>query len=84
LDESVTNESVSKHLGDVVEGTSVGTGERGEELGVWCDIEKVRKVYKLSDVGKKGKKGAVNGDADRDEKKEMESVILGIMTLKGS
>tara|TARA_R110002003_G_scaffold140_24_gene12905 strand:+ start:2684 stop:3229 length:546 start_codon:yes stop_codon:yes gene_type:complete len=84
LDESVTNESVSKHLGDVVEGTSVGIGERGEELGAWCDVEKVRKVYKLSDGGKKGKKGAVNGDAGRDEKKEMESVILGIMTLKGS
>jgi EKC/KEOPS complex subunit CGI121/TPRKB len=85
---------VSKHLGAVVEGTSVPIGELGEELGSFCEVDKVRKVYKLGagDAQKKGKKGAVvNGDAVRekdgrivDERKEMESVILGIMALKGS
>ena len=86
-DSSITNESVSQHLGDVVEGTSVQIEEAGEELGEWCDVEKVRKVYKLGDgAAKKGKKGVVvNGDAGKkDERKEMESVILGIMALKGS
>jgi EKC/KEOPS complex subunit CGI121/TPRKB len=84
LDESITNESVSKHLGDVVKGTSVKIGERGEELGECCDEEKVKKVYKLGGGGIKGKKGAMNGDAGIDQRKDLESVILGTMTLKGS
>ncbi|KAH6862622.1 kinase binding protein CGI-121-domain-containing protein [Alternaria alternata] len=69
-DESITNESVSSHLGSAVEGTS---------------------VYKLGgDGGKKGKKGAVNGDGGdverrkAEEKKDIESVVLGIIALKGS
>jgi EKC/KEOPS complex subunit CGI121/TPRKB len=91
-DESITNESVSKHLASAVEGTCVAVGELGEELGMWCDVDKVRKVYKLGggDGGKKGKKGGVvngDGDAERrkaEEKKEIESVVLGIIALKGS
>jgi EKC/KEOPS complex subunit CGI121/TPRKB len=85
-DEGITNETVSEHLGEVVQGSSVPIGELGEELGSFCEVDKVRKVYKL-DAGKKGKKGAVvNGDTG-DEKRvreEMESVILGVMALKGS
>jgi EKC/KEOPS complex subunit CGI121/TPRKB len=94
FDEGITNESVGKHLGSVVQGTSVPIGEEGSELGSYCEVEKVKKVYKLSvgDASKKGKKGAVvNGDAGGekegrsvDERKEMEGVILGIMALKGS
>lgn len=90
-DESITNESVSSHLGSAVEGTSVELGETGEELGMWCDVDKVRKAYKLGgDGGKKGKKGAVNGDGGdverrkAEEKKDIESVVLGIIALKGS
>ncbi|RII16481.1 hypothetical protein CUC08_Gglean002919 [Alternaria sp. MG1] len=90
-DESITNESVSSHLGSAVEGTSVELGETGEELGMWCDVDKVRKVYKLGgDGGKKDKKGAVNGDGGdverrkAEEKKDIESVVLGIIALKGS
>ncbi|CAN9180910.1 unnamed protein product [Alternaria sp. RS040] len=90
-DESITNESVSSHLGSAVEGTSVELGETGEELGMWCDVDKVKKVYKLGgDGGKKGKKGAVNGDGGdverrkAEEKKDIESVVLGIIALKGS
>jgi len=84
VDEAVTNESVSKHLGHVVEGTSVVISEGGEELGEACDVDRVRKMYKLSDMGVAGKKGNMSGDSRRDEKKEMEAVILGIMALKGS
>ncbi|KAH8626656.1 hypothetical protein IG631_18674 [Alternaria alternata] len=90
-DESITNESVRLHLGSAVEGTSVELGETGEELGMWCDVDKVRKAYKLGgDGGKKGKKGAVNGDGGdverrkAEEKKDIESVVLGIIALKGS
>jgi EKC/KEOPS complex subunit CGI121/TPRKB len=78
-DKSITNESVSQHLGSVVQGTSVPIGELGEELGSFCEVEKVRKVYKLSAGGKGKKSGDIGG-----ERKEMESVILGTMALKGS
>ncbi|KAF1837111.1 CGI-121-domain-containing protein [Decorospora gaudefroyi] len=88
-DEAITAESVGKHLGDVVKGTSVGLREDGDELGAWCDVEKVRKVYKLGGgEGQKGKKsGVANGHGEEkegEEKKEMESVILGTIALKGS
>ncbi|KAF2822621.1 CGI-121-domain-containing protein [Ophiobolus disseminans] len=85
-DGSVTNQSVSEHLGRVVEGECVKIGEEGWELGAVCDVERVRKAYKVNGGGgKKGKKGAADGDDDKkDERKELESVILGIMTLKGS
>jgi EKC/KEOPS complex subunit CGI121/TPRKB len=89
VDAVITNESVSSHLGSVVEGTSVQVGEDGEELGLACDIDKVRKLYKLGADGaaKKGKKGAVvngNGGEKQGARKEMESVILGTIALKGS
>ncbi|KAG9194267.1 hypothetical protein G6011_04302 [Alternaria panax] len=92
-DESITNESVSTHLGGAIEGTSVELGEAGDELGMWSDVDKVRKVYKLGggDGGNKGKKGGVVnghvGDVESrkaEEKKEIESVVLGIIALKGS
>jgi EKC/KEOPS complex subunit CGI121/TPRKB len=83
---------VGAHLGGAVEGTSVALGETGEELGMWCDVEKVRKMYKLGggNAGKKGGKGGVvNGESDverrkAEEKKEIESVVLGVIALKGS
>jgi EKC/KEOPS complex subunit CGI121/TPRKB len=89
VDPGITNESVSRHLGSVVQGTSVEISEEGIELGQGCDVEKVRKVYKLgAESGtKKGKKGAVvNGDGDekKQERMDMESVILGTIALKGS
>lgn len=81
----ITAESVSKHLGENVKGESIEIGEEGEELGRFADVEKIRGVYKLGDVGKgKGKKGVVNGGVVRDERKELEGVILGMMTIKGS
>ncbi|KAF2875891.1 kinase binding protein CGI-121-domain-containing protein [Massariosphaeria phaeospora] len=84
LTPNITNESVSKHLGEFVKGESVAIGEEGEELGIWCDVGKVRKVYKLGEE-KKTKKGAVvNGNVEMDARKEIESVVLGMITLKGS
>jgi EKC/KEOPS complex subunit CGI121/TPRKB len=77
---------VSKHLGDVVKGTTVEIGEDGAELGEYGDVAKIRKVYKLNDAvkGKKGLKGDVSGGVEIDEKEEMEGVILGIMSVKGT
>lgn len=83
LSPDTTTESVGKHLGDAVEGESVAIGENGEELSRFADLGKIRKIFKLNDGGK-GKKGAaVNGEA-KDERKGLESVILGTMALKGS
>ncbi|KAF2679893.1 CGI-121-domain-containing protein [Lentithecium fluviatile CBS 122367] len=82
LADDVTRESVGRHLGEVVRGTSVEIREGGEELGMWADEGKIRKVYKLNGHGG-GKKGAMNGAA-KDERGELESVILGSITLKGS
>ncbi|EDU43735.1 CGI-121-domain-containing protein [Pyrenophora tritici-repentis] len=93
-DESITNESVSKHLESVIEGACVDIGETGEQLSMSRDVAKIRKVYKLgggdgAGAGKKGSKGAIvdghgNGEKMEDEIAKMESVILGIIALKGS
>ncbi|PSN65100.1 CGI-121-domain-containing protein [Corynespora cassiicola Philippines] len=93
LTPDVTRESVARHLGDVVRGQSVPLEDDGAEvLGSWCDVAKVRKIYKLNDMGaakggaKAKGKAAVNGlqGGIDDEKKQLESVILGMITLKGS
>jgi EKC/KEOPS complex subunit CGI121/TPRKB len=84
--EGVTEESVGKHLGEVVEGTPIAVGGECEELEMFADEAKIKKIYKLNDGGKgKGKKGAVNGNGvSSDEREQLESVILGTISLKGS
>lgn len=71
-----------------MKGESIEMGEEGDELGMFCDAEKVRAVYKLNDMGGGGKEkggGVINGmNGEVDEKKELEGVILGMMTIKGS
>lgn len=97
VDEGVTRESVAKHLGEVIDGESVkiDDGSEGGEVGSACDVAKVRKVYKLADMkkGEKHRVGVVNGKgsqnenrdaAEDDEKRRMESVVLGIIALKGT
>lgn len=87
-------------MGHVVQGTSVVLGEAGDELGQACDVARVQKVYKLGDVGANkgagaGKKEKTTRDGSgaqgqqqvemgRDQRKELESVILGMLSLKGS
>ena len=82
---------MSDHLGSVVQGTSVEIGEDGQELGMSCQLDKVRKVYKLgsADGGARPTNGnnGVGGNHQNnitDEKKHIESLVLGIMALKGS
>jgi EKC/KEOPS complex subunit CGI121/TPRKB len=89
LTPETTSESVANHLRGVVQGESIDIGERGEEIGAYADLQKLDATYKLGPVGGAkpggGKKGAVNGTAPEDDKrKEMEAVILGMMTIKGS
>lgn len=86
VDTAVTQQSVSEHLGRVVEGESVPIGEEGRELGDMCEVHRVKKVYKIACAkgGKKATKG-VKGDAGKkDDRSDLESVILGTIALKGS
>ncbi|KAL5119382.1 hypothetical protein ACEQ8H_002651 [Pleosporales sp. CAS-2024a] len=73
VDDTLTNQSVSDHLATLVDGSSVDIGEKGDELGQCCHVDKIRKVYKLGDAG-----------TTEDDKKHMELVILGTIALKGA
>jgi EKC/KEOPS complex subunit CGI121/TPRKB len=86
IDASVTYESVSEHLGSAVQGTSVDLSEDGSELGRAAEVHKIKKTYKITCAkgGKKGAKG-INGDAGKkDDRSDIEAVILGTIALKGS
>lgn len=86
---SVTAESVERHLEANVKGERIEFDDEG--LAGMSDLGRIRKIYKLNapDGGGKGKKkggevNGVNGDEERDERAEMESVVLGLMALRGS
>lgn len=75
-----------------VEGVEVERSDVDAWLGRTCDLDLVRKNYKL---GKPmiGKKGAINGvkDGEEDEilkkekeRREIERVVLGMMALRGA
>jgi EKC/KEOPS complex subunit CGI121/TPRKB len=90
-DEAITNQSVSAHLGSVVQGTSIEISDNGQELGMFCQLDKVRKVYKLpsADRAARGNKSKIasrdnHGNDCTDEKKDVESLVLATMALKGS
>ncbi|CAI6334728.1 unnamed protein product [Periconia digitata] len=90
LTPEVTNASVADHLTAVVQGVGVDEGEDGGQLGMFADMAKIRKVYKLNDVRSKGKVAKKPESKDQDEQTKvnervrMERDIMGIMTLKGS
>lgn len=84
VDESVTRESVSKHLGDVVEGESVEVDGDAEQLGMFAEVHRIKKVYKIACAKGKGKgKGVTQNGEKKDDKKDIQSVVLGTMALKG-
>lgn len=85
IDSAVTRDSVSEHLGRVVEGTSVEVGEEGIELGESCEVHRVKKVYKIGCAkGGKKTKGANGDQGKKDDRGDLESVVLGTIALKGS
>ncbi|KAF9690667.1 hypothetical protein EKO04_011432 [Ascochyta lentis] len=77
VDRTVTLHSVAAHLGRVVEGESVSVGEEGDEVGAFAEVHRVKKVYKIA-CAKGGSKG-MKGD-----RRDLESVVLGAIALKGS
>lgn len=78
----VTREGVSAFLGRVVEGRSVAVGELGTELGGKAEVHRIKKVYKIGCA--KGKGRGREGEVEKDDRRDLESVILGAMALKGS
>lgn len=82
----MTHESVSKHLGSAVEGTSVELSEDGGEMGEASEVHRIKKTYKITCAkgGRKEAKG-INGDAGKkDDRSDIEAVILGTIALKGA
>ncbi|KAF1930491.1 CGI-121-domain-containing protein [Didymella exigua CBS 183.55] len=87
-DDSVSNEKVGRHLGSAVEGVSVELSEDGGDLGRFAEVHRIKKVYKITCAKSTSGKGAKGGPAANAEKKDdrsdIEAVILGTMALKGS
>lgn len=82
--DSVTKESVEEHLTGAIEGTKVEFAD--EWLAQACDLEKVRKTYKIVKPQQAKGTRVVNGYAEkpRDARAEMEVQVLGLMALRGA
>jgi len=82
--ESFSKDSVEKHLNEVVDGTAIAFND--EWLSSICDLDKVRKNYKIAKPQAARGTRAVNGDASEghDEKGEVEVQVLGVMALRGA
>lgn len=76
----ITAADVGQHLKQHVEGQQVEVSD--EVLGELVDLSRLRKIYKLNSLPKKGAAKTVTSDVD--ERKELETSILGAMALKGS
>lgn len=77
---------MSKHLSSAIEGEAVELSEDGLELGSFAEVHRIKKTYKITCAkgGKKGAKG-INGDAGKkDDRSDIEAVVLGAIALKGS
>ena len=91
---TVAEEEVQRHVDENIKGRAVVFSD--ENLRDMSDMDRIRKVYKISlpaTVGKPGKPGkppthVVNGDAPKtpfpDELKSIETQILGAMALRGA
>ncbi|EFQ99707.1 cgi121 [Nannizzia gypsea CBS 118893] len=79
----ITHESISKHLGEAIEGTQVAFDDA--TLSQITDISKIQKAYKLSNVvdQKPSKKPTVDA-AEKTLKKRLETSIVGAIALRGS
>lgn len=87
----ITNERVQQHLSSAVEGKPIDFSD--QTLAQITDLERVRKIYKLSAPAvtegrqlAQGNAAVVNGkpgvmDHDR---KEIEVNVLGLMALRGA
>ena len=80
----VSKEGVEQHLREAVEGTAAEFSD--EWLEEVCDLDKVRKTYKLAKPQQAKGTKAMNGDAGtiRDERSDLEVQVLGLMALRGA
>ncbi|KAH0543579.1 hypothetical protein FGG08_002140 [Glutinoglossum americanum] len=85
---SITHESVTQHLEAVVEGTPIEFSDN--TLSKMTDMSRIRKIYKLntSQNMSSGKRMDASGNgvdyARLDERKELETVIIGTIALRGA
>lgn len=70
------------HLSSVMQGLAVGLGEGGEELGSAAEVHRIKKVYKIACAKGKGA-GRGKESGEKDDRREIEAVVLGTMALKG-
>jgi len=76
----LTATSIQQHLTASVQGTQVEPTD--EEIWRATDWARVRKVYKLPLVQKKGKEEATRSEDE--ERKELEIQVLAAMALRGA
>ena len=68
----------------MVEGESVEVEGDAELLGGFAEVHRIKKVYKIVCAKGKGKgKGVTLNGEKKDDRKDIESVVLGTMALKG-
>ena len=61
---------------------SVEVDGDAEQLGMFAEVHRIKKVYKIACANGKGKGVTQNGEK-KDDMKDIESVVLGTMSLKG-
>lgn len=76
---SVTSSSISSHLSTAVKGTA--TDHPLESISEISNLNAVRKIYKIKDVGRGG--GEKRDRDEEQERRELEVMVIGIMALRG-
>lgn len=82
----ISRDSVQAHLQGAVKGRLVPFDDDDFFVQV-CDLDKVRKTYKLGGKSNRNLKKMVNGDAGNtalNEQEEIEVQVLGLMALRGA
>lgn len=81
---NVTKQGVEEHLSGAIEGTPVDFSD--DWLKDVCDVDKVRKNYKIAKPQQQGKGEKIMNDdgTGRDERLDMETQVLGFMALRGA
>lgn len=82
INDAVTRDSVAQHLATAIEGESVELDESGTQLGDYAEVHRIKKAYKLNCAKGKGGKATTNGEK-KDDRSDIEAVILGTIALKG-
>lgn len=80
----VTQESVARHLSEHIKGTEVAFDNA--TIASFSDLNRIRKIYKISPAASGGVNGKANGtfDSQSESLHDLETQILGLMALRGA